>query len=156
MGLNIKPSEVEVKDVSVDLLPKGKYCAVVHSIADQENLTAKSSGATYSRLNIRFEITKGDYAGRSLWKSVIYEHETSQAAASIGLEFLKRLYVAGDCSGDIDVESLEAAKEVQLSVIVQEGNNGYNDRNEINFVDRCCNACDDKKCAPAEGTAEGW
>ncbi len=153
MGLHVKADEVEVSEVSNELLPKGKYCAIVHSIADQEGLTAKSSGAVYSRLNIRFEITKGDYAGRSLWKSVIYSHETSQAAADIGLSFLKRLYVAGGCDGDITVESLEASKEVELSVIVQEGKDGYPARNAVNYV----NACKSQDSQPKPtGTSEGW
>ena len=152
MGLNIKADSVEVSEVSNGLLPKGKYRAIVHTITDQEGLTAKSSGAKYSRVNIRFEITQGEYAGRSVFKSVIYEHETSEVAANIGLEFLKRLYVAGKCQGELTVESLEASSEVEISVIVQEGNNGYSDRNEINFVS---SVKEDAK--PVEtGTSEGW
>jgi len=152
MGLRIKPESVEVSEVSNGLLPKGKYRAIVHTITDQEGLTAKSSGATYSRVNIRFEITQGEYAGRSVFKSVIYEHETSEVAAGIGLEFLKRLYVAGKCTGELTTDSLEASSEVEISVIVQEGNNGYSDRNEINFVS---SVKEDAK--PVEtATTEGW
>lgn len=160
MGLNVKADSVEVNEQSSGLLPKGKYCAIVHSIKDEENIVAKSSGAKYSRLNIRFEITKGEFAGRSLWKSVIYDHETSPVAANIGLEFLKRLFVAGKCEGDeISVPALEASTEIQLSVVVQEGSGGYGDRNEINFVDRCSPDSCGKDCSATceqEGTAEGW
>jgi hypothetical protein len=140
MGLNIKADSVEVSEVSFsnELLPKGKYCAVVHSIRDEDKIAgenAKSPGAAYSQLAIRFEICEGEFSGRSLWKNVIYEHATSQPAADIGLDFIKRLYLAGKCEGDITVENLEAAAPITIGVKVQPERNGYPARNEVSFTE---------------------
>ena len=161
MGLNIDAESIKVSEDSFsnELLPEGKYCAVVHSIRDEDKIAgenAKSPGAAYSQLVIRFEICEGEFSGRSLWKNVIYEHASSPAAAEIGLSFLKNLYVSGKCEGKITDQSLAAAAPVTIGVKVQPERNGYPARNEVSFT-KAYSSEGTVPAKPAEtGTSEGW
>lgn len=135
MSLNLNPESIEVEEVS-NLVPAGKHVAVVHSIREESRVAgenAKTPGAKYEQLSIRFEIIEGESAGRSVFHNCIYDHEASPVAAEIGRQFLKRLYVAGKCTGNLTVESLESAAPVLMTVGVQKSEQ-YGNKNVIKFV----------------------
>lgn len=154
MPLNLNPNEIETEDFN-NLIPAGKYTALVHSIRDEDRVSgenAKTPGAKYEQLSIRFELVGGEYGGRQVFHNCIYEHEASPVAAQIGKDFLKRLYVAGKCEGQLTVEALEAAAPVLLSVGVQKSEQ-YGDKNIVKFV---APAKDTPEQPANAGSKPGW
>lgn len=125
-------------------IPDGKFCAVLESASDEAKVS--KAGVEYSVVNVQFRIVGGDYDNRRVFRGYIYQHATSEIAADIGTQGLKQLFTALNCSGNLTVATLEAAKGcVSINLKTKPSKNPqYSDRQEINFVGPCDNC-------PAEG-----
>ena len=133
MALNINPENVEVQQSQYDNspIPSGEY--LVQTVFCEDDPDCKSaSGNEYSRVRLRFQILEGEHSNRLLFKDAIYDHP-NETAAKIGEQFLKSLYVASSCEGNITPESLLAGRPFTASVKVEE-RQGYAPRSEVKWV----------------------
>lgn len=155
MPLNINPSDIEAPSNDFAPLPDGKYPVRVLE-AVEEARTAQSNGNQYEQVRFTFEVCCGEHKGRRVWRNAIFDHP-NEAAASIGLKFLRSLYSALDCTGNISTDVfLGADRCVEAVVRTQAGTNGYKDRQEVAFINRlkdqpeCCSggSCDSPASTP--------
>ena len=145
--LNINSADLaKIESPSNDFspLPDGKYCAVLESAVDEAK-TSKA-GVNYSVVNVQYRLVGGEHNNRRVFRGYIYQHETSEIAGDIGIQGLKQLFTALECSGDLTVATLEGSdKCVQIVLKTKPSKNPqYQDRQEVVFVGPCVNC-------PAEG-----
>lgn len=123
-------SEVEI-DEGYGLIPEGNYNAIIDSA---EWKTAKS-GSEY--LNIKFKLTGPTHTGRFIWSMFNLLHHNSQVQ-NIAKQGLKRILVAID-KPDLEPKTKEEVihaivnKVVSGKVVIVEGQNGYQDKNDIRY-----------------------
>lgn len=114
------------------LLPDGDYVVVMDRVS--ENPTKKGDG---SYVKASFKIGEGEFKGRLLFNNFLINHPNPKAS-QIGKEqldkCLKALGVYNGFAGvGHDTTQLESflGKELIVNVGVEEGTNGYKDRNKI-------------------------
>lgn len=90
-----------------------------------------------------FKVVEGDAAGRLIFERFIVAHPSSQKAVEIGKEKIDKFIKATGDSGGLEAIGndnfggllLYKNKPVVATVKIEEGNNGYSDRNKItNFL----------------------
>ena len=126
--LNLKPESISTEENAG--LPEGVHKCVVAAAIDKPDLVSKK-GDRYSKVSLRLECIEGEHEGKSIWSDLIYFHESSEKAMEIGTRQIKYLYLAGECTGDINTESLQDAKPVMVTVKMRKGNEQYPDRPEV-------------------------
>jgi hypothetical protein len=106
-------------------VPKGTYQLCV---TDADEVVTKAGN---KRINLTFSITAGEYAGRKIWEGYNLTGENTKAV-QISRGQLKSLW---KCAGhsDFRIESAQSflGIEISASVKIQEGKNGYEDKNVI-------------------------
>lgn len=113
------------KEATFGPIPKGVYNMVV---TEAEETVTKAGN---KRINITFSITDGEYSGRKIWEGYNLTGENTKAV-QISRGQLKALW---KCAGHTDFRIESADKfigiEVTASVKIQEGRDGFDDRNVI-------------------------
>jgi hypothetical protein len=114
---------------SFDLLPAGRYYAEVAKI---------TSGPTKSNngnaINIQWRISQGDFAGRTVFQSILWQHESAQAE-KFGKQRLKDLCVAMGVTGKLSDLTVFCHREVQILVGIRQDKTGrYPDKNDVKRV----------------------
>jgi hypothetical protein len=106
-------------------MPKGVYNLVV---TEAEDTVTKAGN---KRINMVFSVTDGQYAGRKIWEGFNLTGDNAKAV-QISRGQLKSLW---KCAGhsDFRIDSVDkfVGIEISASVKIQEGQNGYEDKNVI-------------------------
>jgi hypothetical protein len=118
-------AEVEVNaPVSYDPVPEGEY--VLKALEAEEKDTSAGTG---SYIKVKFEITKGEYAGRWIWSNFNINNP-SEKAQRIGRQQLVAWATAcGKPDADDTDKLLE--KSFKAAVSIEAGKDGYKDSNRI-------------------------
>ena len=122
-GFNV--SEVEVNaPAEYDPLPEGEY--ILKALEAEEKETSRGDG---SYIKAKFEVVRGEYAGRLLWQNFNINNP-SEKAQKIGRQQLVAWATAcGKPDADDTDKLLE--KPFKASVSIEPGKNGYKDSNKI-------------------------
>ena len=137
--LDFNIEDIKGDDNKFAPLADGKYCAVV--VAAEDGTATSKAGHDYEYVNVQFKIVGGANDNRRVFKRYIYSHSNSQPAGDIGQKGLKSIFVAQGNSGRLTCDALEgsgACIEIVLRT-PKEGNNGYEPRQEVAFVNPCKN-----------------
>lgn len=122
-GFNVAEVEIDAP-VSYDPIPDGEYTL---KALDAEQKTTSRGDGTY--IKVKFEVVKGEYAGRLLWQNFNIENP-SQKAQNIGRQQLVAWATAcGKPDADDTDKLLE--KPFRAAVGVEKGTGGYSDSNRI-------------------------
>lgn len=118
-------SEIEVNaPAEYEPLPEGEY--ILKALEAEEKETSRGDG---SYIKVKFEVVKGDHAGRLLWQNFNINNP-SEKAQQIGRQQLVAWATAcGKPDADDTDKLLE--KPFKASVIIEPGKNGYKDSNRI-------------------------
>tara|TARA_R100001594_G_scaffold142137_2_gene188805 strand:+ start:223 stop:645 length:423 start_codon:yes stop_codon:yes gene_type:complete len=133
MGISTQATQTSTGEKKeYPLLPDGDYVVTMDRVAEQA--TKKGDG---SFVKASFKVESGDYKGRLIFTNFLINHPNPKAA-NIGKEqlskCLKALGVYNGFAGiGNDSTQLESflGKELIVNVGVEEGTNGYKDRNKI-------------------------
>lgn len=110
--------------VSYDPIPAGEY--VLKAVEAEEKQTSKGDG---SYIKVKFEVVKGEYAGRLLWNN-FNVNNPSEKAQQIGRQQLVAWATAcGKPDADDTDKLLE--KPFKAAVSIEKGTGGYADSNRI-------------------------
>lgn len=122
-GFNV--SEVEVNaPAEYDPIPEGEY--VLKALEAEERETSAGTG-TY--IKVKFEVVKGEHAGRLLWQNFNINNP-SEKAQRIGRQQLVAWATA--CGkGDADDTDKLLEKPFRAAVGIEKGTGGYKDSNRI-------------------------
>jgi hypothetical protein len=122
-GFNV--SEVEVSaPAEYDPIPDGEY--VLKAVDAEEKETSRGDG---SYIKAKFEVVKGEYAGRLLWQNFNINNP-SEKAQRIGRQQLVAWATAcGKPDADDTDKLLE--KPFRAAVSIEKGTGGYKDSNRI-------------------------
>ena len=145
--LDFNIEDIKGDDNQFAPLADGKYCAVV--VAAEDGQATSKAGHDYEFVNVQFKIVGGNSDNRRVFRKYIYSHANSQVAGDIGQKGLKSIFVAQGNSGRLTCDALEgsgACVQIVLKTPL-EGNNGYEPRQEVAFVNPC------KQC-PTEATGD--
>ena len=145
--LDFNIEDIKGDDNQFAPLADGKYCAVV--VAAEDGQATSKAGHDYEFVNVQFKIIGGNADNRRVFRKYIYSHANSQVAGDIGQKGLKSIFVAQGNSGRLTCDALEgsgACVQIVLKTPL-EGNNGYEPRQEVAFVNPC------KQC-PTEAAGE--
>lgn len=122
-GFNVAEVEIDAP-VSYDPIPDGEYTL---KALDAEQKTTSRGDGTY--IKVKFEVVKGEYAGRLLWQNFNIENP-SQKAQNIGRQQLVAWATAcGKPDADDTDKLLE--KPFRAAVGIEKGTGGYSDSNRI-------------------------
>lgn len=145
-------SEVEVNaPAEYDPIPEGEY--ILKALDAEEKQTAAGTG---SYIKVKFEVTKGEYAGRLLWQN-FNVNNPSEKAQRIGRQQLVAWATAcGKADADDTDKLLE--KPFRAAVAIEKGTGGYKDSNKIKAflfdqAEAAPKAAAAPKVAPAPKTA---
>lgn len=118
-------SDVDVNaQVTYELMPEGEY--TLKCLEAEEKTTSAGTG---SYIAAKFEVVKGDYAGRYVWQNFNI-HNPSEKAQNIGRQQLVAWATAAGKPEASDTDQL-LDRSFQCSIGVEAGKNGYSDRNKI-------------------------
>ena len=109
---------------SYDLLPKGKYLAMVIYSEIKPN-----KARTGDLLKLTFEVIDGAGKGRKVFESINIRHE-NKVAEKIGTEALNSLCLATGVMNLTDSEQLHNIP-VMIDVVIESGKDGYDDQNRV-------------------------
>lgn len=110
--------------VSYDPIPDGEY--TLKALDAEEKATAAGTG---SYIKVKFEVVKGEYAGRLLWQNFNINNP-SEKAQRIGRQQLVAWATAcGKPEADDTDKLLE--KPFRAAVGIEKGTGGYSDSNRI-------------------------
>lgn len=122
-GFNVAEVEVDAP-VSYDPIPDGEY--TLKALEAEEKQTSKGDG---SYIKVKFEVAKGEYAGRLLWQNFNINNP-SEKAQRIGRQQLVAWATAcGKPDADDTDKLLE--KPFRAAVSIEKGTGGYSDSNRI-------------------------
>ena len=122
-GFDVTEVEVDAP-VSYDPIPEGEYTL---KALDAEQKTTSRGDGTY--IKVKFEVVKGEYAGRLLWQNFNIENP-SEKAQRIGRQQLVAWATAcGKPEADDTDKLLE--KPFRAAVSIEKGTGGYSDSNRI-------------------------
>lgn len=110
--------------INYDPIPEGEY---VLKAVDAEEKETKSRDGSY--INVKFEVVKGEYAGRLLWH-MFNIHNPSEKAQRIGRQ---QLVAWATACGKPDADDTDKLLEKQFSadVMIQAASGGYAASNRI-------------------------
>jgi len=109
---------------SYDLLPKGKYLAMVIYSEIKPN-----KARTGDLLKLTFEVIDGQGKGRKVFESLNIRHQ-NKVAEKIGTEQLNALCLATGVLNLTDSEQLHNIP-VMIDVVIEPGKDGYDDQNRV-------------------------
>ena len=110
--------------VSYEPIPEGEY--ILKALEAEEKETNRGDG---SYIKTKFEVVKGEYAGRLLWQNFNINNP-NEKAQNIGRQQLVAWATAcGKPDADDTDKLLE--KPFKASVVIEPGKNGYKDSNKI-------------------------
>lgn len=119
-------TEVDVNNTSVDYdpLPEGQY--VLKAVEAEEKETSKGDG---SYIKVKFEVAKGEYAGRLLWQNFNINNP-SEKAQRIGRQ---QIVAWATACGKPDADDTDKLLEKPFSadVAIEKGTGSYKDSNRI-------------------------
>ena len=118
-------SEVEVNaPAEYDPIPEGEY--TLKALEAEEKETSKRDG---SYIKVKYEVTKGEYAGRLLWQNFNINNP-SEKAQRIGRQ---QLVAWATACGKPDADDTDKLldKPFRASVSIEKGTGGYKDSNRI-------------------------
>jgi len=150
-GFDVTEVEVDAP-ASYDPIPEGEYTL---KALDAEQKTTSRGDGTY--IKVKFEVVKGEHAGRLLWQNFNIENP-SEKAQRIGRQQLVAWATAcGKPEADDTDKLLE--KPFRAAVSIEKGTGGYSDSNRIKaflFEEESAPAAKPaaaKKAAPAAAAA---
>lgn len=121
-------AEVDVNESvgggSYEPIPPGEY--YLKALDAEEKATKDGTG---SYINVKFEVAKGDYAGRLLWQ-IFNINNKSEKAQKIGRQ---QLVAWATACGKPDADDTDKLldKVFRAEVEIQKGQNGYSDSNRV-------------------------
>ena len=118
-------AEVEVSaPVSYDPVPEGEY--ILKALEAEEKDTSAGTG---SYIKVKFEIVKGEYAGRWIWANFNINNP-SEKAQRIGRQ---QLVAWATACGKPDADDTDKLldKPFKAAVNIEAGKDGYKDSNRI-------------------------
>lgn len=118
-------AEVDVTAAAeYDPIPEGEY--TLKAVEAEEKDTTKGDG---SYIKVRFEVAKGEYAGRLLWQNFNINNP-SEKAQRIGRQ---QLVAWATACGKPDADDTDKLldKPFRAAVSIERGNGGYKDSNRI-------------------------
>lgn len=107
-----------------DPLPEGEY--TLKALDAEEKTTSKGDG-TY--IKVKFEVTKGEHAGRWLWQNFNVSNPSARAQ-QIGRQQLVA-WAAACGRPDADDTDKLLERPFRASVSIEKGTGGYSDSNRI-------------------------
>ena len=157
MSLNIPENDLkninDAPKADYSPLPKGEYCVEVQEVED--NSRVNREGVEYQYIKVKCRVCVGDHKHRVLFGDFIYSHPSSQKAAEIGVQRLKSLYVAAECSGPLTTKELKEAVGKCLKVFVSQSEFNGKVRNELGNWSECdAEECQDGKCGSPEASSQ--
>lgn len=107
-----------------DPIPEGEY--VLKAIDAEERQTSKGDG---SYIKVKFEVAKGEHAGRLLWQNFNVNNPSAKAQ-QIGRQQLVAWATACGSPNADDTDKL-LDKMFKAAVSIEKGTGGYSDSNRI-------------------------
>lgn len=109
---------------SYDPIPEGEY--VLEAVEAEEKQTKDGTG---SYINVKFEVVRGEYAGRLLW-NIFNVNNKSEKAQNIGRQ---QLVAWASACGKPDADDTDKllGKTFRAEVKIEKGTGGYSDQNRI-------------------------
>jgi hypothetical protein len=122
-GFNVAEVEVDAP-VQYSPIPDGEY--TLKALDAEEKTTAKGDG---SYIKVKFEVAKGEYAGRLLWQN-FNVNNPSEKAQSIGRQ---QMVAWATACGKPDADDTDKLldKPFRAAVSIEKGTGGYSDSNRI-------------------------
>ena len=132
MGFQAQTQKTETGKKVYNPLPNGNYTVTMDRVSEVP--TKKGDG---SLVKASFKVADGDYKGRLVFTNFLINHPSAQAA-EIGRNQLSKCLKAMGVSQGFDgignhTGQLGAflGREISVTIGLEEGNNGYPDRNKI-------------------------
>jgi hypothetical protein len=109
---------------SYDPIPEGEY--ILKALDAEEKATSAGTG---SYIKVKFEVVKGEYAGRLIWQN-FNVNNPSEKAQRIGRQ---QMVAWATACGKPDADDTDKLLEKQFSaaVSIEKGTGGYSDSNRI-------------------------
>jgi len=109
---------------SYDPIPEGEY--ILKALDAEEKTTSAGTG---SYIKVKFEVVKGEYAGRLIWQN-FNVNNPSEKAQRIGRQ---QMVAWATACGKPDADDTDKLLEKQFSaaVSIEKGTGGYSDSNRI-------------------------
>lgn len=125
LGFDVE--QVEIRENSFELLPKGKYVGVI------EDATIEHSQKTIGcrMINFKFRIAEGQFENRVVFSRSVITHPTSQDAVDIGRSLVKTAFEAAGVAGSKLADLIGSSVFVTADIGIDKGKNGYEDKNLI-------------------------
>lgn len=122
-GFNVEEVNVDAP-VDYDPVPDGEY--ILKALDAEEKDTSAGTG---SYIKVKFEIAKGEYAGRWIWQNFNINNP-SEKAQRIGRQ---QLVAWATACGKPDADDTDKLldKMFKAAVGIEAGKDGYKDRNRI-------------------------
>jgi hypothetical protein len=118
-------TEVEVSaPVEYDPIPEGEY--ILKAVDAEEKATSRGDG---SYIKVKYEVVKGEYAGRLLWQN-FNVNNPSEKAQRIGRQHLVAWATACGKPNVDDTDKL-LGKPFAATVVIEPGTGGYKPSNKI-------------------------
>jgi hypothetical protein len=142
----------DVSDVPADLGTGGTYDPIpvgdyfLKALEAEEKSTSKGDG---SYIKVKFEVMKGEFAGRLLWQNFNISNPNAQAQSIGRGQLVAWATACGKPDADDTDKLLE--KPFKASVSIEKGKNGYADSNRIKAF---LFSSDDKPATKAAPKAE--
>jgi hypothetical protein len=122
-GFNVSEVEVDAP-AQYSPIPDGEY--ILKALDAEEKTTSKGDG---SYIKVKFEVAKGEYAGRLLWQNFNINNP-SEKAQSIGRQQMVSWATACGKADADDTDKL-LDKPFRAAVSIEKGTGGYSDSNRI-------------------------
>lgn len=107
-----------------DPIPEGEY--ILKALEAEEKSTARGDGSYFK---VKFEVVKGEHAGRLLWQNFNVNNPSAKAQ-QIGRAQLKAWMTACGRPDADDTDKL-LERPFSAAVVIEKGTNGYADSNKI-------------------------
>lgn len=109
---------------SYEPFPPGEY--IIKALEAEEKTTSKGDG-TY--IKVKFEVVKGEHAGRLLWQNFNVVNQSAKAQ-QIGRQQLVA-WAAACGKPDADDTDKLLEKPCRAEIIIEKGSGGYSDSNKV-------------------------
>lgn len=144
-GFNVNEVEVSAP-VDYDPIPEGEY--ILKALDAEEKPTSRGDGTL---IKAKFEVVKGEYAGRLLWQN-FNTNNPSEKAQNIGRQQLVAWATACGKPDEDDTDRL-LEKPFRASVVIDPAKNGYKASNRIKAFLLSQDDAPARKPAPAAKSA---
>lgn len=149
MQLNFDASQVKPAE-GFDTIPAGWYKAII----DQSEMRPTKSG-TGLRLNLRFNVIEGQYAGRKIFVGLNLQNENEKAVEIA----LGQLSAIAHAVGVIQVADSQQLHNLPMFIkvkIVKDKDGQYEDKNDINTWKNVNDPMAIAAAMPAPAAGTGW